>query len=299
MHAQVLEVFPTPILRATWPDSDALHAELKRVILARREASPGSVVTNRGGWHSENDLQTWPEPSIRQFMQRLQMATTALVQHLVPHPEADQLQGWRIEAWANVNPPGAYNRAHHHLGGGNLWSGVYYVDTGETDAGAAASAGETVFLDGSGLPIERVSRRPVGPRELRVRPCPGVMLVFPAGLLHAVEPHRGASARVTIAFNLRHPAFVIPVRDDAEPTGWWWRNFRGVMVAGRRAAAVAPTLAALPGALTARRWPRSGGWAAWSAHLRTAVARATVEGRERVERRAHVRPSEPTPARTR
>jgi uncharacterized protein (TIGR02466 family) len=27
--------------------------------------------------------------------------------------------------WANINPPGGYNRAHTHPN--SLWSGVYYV----------------------------------------------------------------------------------------------------------------------------------------------------------------------------
>ena len=61
VQAQLLPLFATPVLRGFWLDSDALNAELKRVILARMQKTHGVVQSNRGGWHSESDLQTWPE----------------------------------------------------------------------------------------------------------------------------------------------------------------------------------------------------------------------------------------------
>jgi len=128
-QAQILELFATPVLRCFWPDSDALNAELKNVILSRMQKSQGVVQSNRGGWHSESDLQTWPEESAQVMVGRMNHLVQEAVRHIAPNAKEEHLNGWKIKAWANVNTQGAYNKPHFHDGFGNLWSGFYYVDT--------------------------------------------------------------------------------------------------------------------------------------------------------------------------
>lgn len=106
---------------------------------------------------------------------------------------------WRVEAWANVNPPGAYHRDHHHIRNHNIFSGVYYVDMGGVqDDQHSARVG---FYD-IHAPFPRSSVQPAP--ESWITPHEGMLLLFSSGLGHRVEPHSGNRPRITVAFNLKN-----------------------------------------------------------------------------------------------
>jgi hypothetical protein len=46
--------------------------------------------------------------------------------------------------------------------------------------------------------------------EVTIEPQSGLMVLFPSTLRHRVEPYRGDSRRITIAWNLFHSRFHIP-----------------------------------------------------------------------------------------
>jgi hypothetical protein len=52
--------------------------------------------------------------------------------------------------------------------------------------------------------------------EVEITPGPGLMVLFPSTLRHRVEPYRGDSQRITIAWNLFHSRFHIPDGGGAE-----------------------------------------------------------------------------------
>ena len=232
----LVEFGAIPVLKYLWPDSETLNAELRRVIMAKMASSPGVVDSNEGGWHSARDLPTWEDAAIARLIDRVRSMVRELVALTVPDPSAGHLEGWEIEGWANVNTRGALNKSHHHAGGRtnrNLWSGIYYVDDGgrPTDA---AHAGVTKFEDRSGVPKEILRCADPFERELTVVPTPGLMVLFPATLRHYVSAHATEAARITIAFNLKHPGFVIPRYPEPEPPSFLWRNLRGPMLLATR-----------------------------------------------------------------
>lgn len=214
-------------------DGPGLADDLARVVLARRDADPGVTVTNVGGWHSRQDLLTWDDPSVRAFEARILDLVCHAVRATVVDPRPQHLTGWRAEAWANVNGHGASNKAHVHTRDGNLWSGVFYVDEGETGQGDVG--GRTCFQDRSGVPEEVGSGRGPFSREVHVAPEKGRFILFPGTAWHSVERYAGHAPRITLAFNLTHPAFVVP---RYEPEDFWWTNFRfamrGKQVVGER-----------------------------------------------------------------
>ena len=232
----LVEFGAIPVLKYLWPDSETLNAELRRVIMAKMASSPGVVDSNEGGWHSTRDLPTWEDAAIARLIDRVRSMVRELVALTVPDPTPGHLDGWQIEGWANVNTRGALNKSHHHAGGRtnrNLWSGIYYVDDGgrPTDA---AHAGVTKFEDRSGVPKEILRCADPFERELTVVPTPGLMVLFPATLRHYVSAHATEAARITIAFNLKHPGFVIPRYPEPEPPSFLWRNLRGPMLVATR-----------------------------------------------------------------
>lgn len=288
-EAQLVELFPTPVLSYDWPDSKDLNADLRRVITSKRELSPGVVKTNRGGWQSDTDLPTWPAPSIQHLMARIQTLMRELVRRTVPDAQAAHLQPWQILAWANVNQKGHFNRAHHHIGARSQWSGIYYVDVGELSPRASVT-GRTVFEDRSMVPKETVNNPDPFEREFTIMPKDGLMVVFPASLYHSVEPYSGDGERITIAFNVWNPAFTVPLYPGMESRGWLWTNFRGVMLIPTKAPEKVRGLALIPRYLFARRPPASLRPGEWRHYLRTAIDHAFANASEQAQAKRVPRP---------
>lgn len=274
--ADMCLLFPSPVMHFDWPGSAALNAALRDVVLARRGGSNGTVKTNRGGWQSDADLQDWPEPPIRQLLERMVELAREYVERQAGRRDPAFASGWKIRAWANVNERGHFNRSHDHLGQHSYFSGVYYVNVGDIEEGRAGG-GRTRFEDWSFVAVD------VGPgadplrRDVFITPRNGRMLLFPASLMHSVEPYHGDAQRITIAFNLCHPGFAVPrMEQRTRETGWWWTNFRGVMLLGRKIPEKLYALALLPRELLARPVTDSLSLRAWRSHLASALKHATA-----------------------
>jgi hypothetical protein len=67
----VAMAFGTPISTYLWPDSDALNAEFRQVILAKEKADKGIKRSNVGGWHSAPDLFVWEAACARELKDRV------------------------------------------------------------------------------------------------------------------------------------------------------------------------------------------------------------------------------------
>jgi uncharacterized protein (TIGR02466 family) len=223
----IRDLFPSPVGVFDWPDSERLNAELRAAIMERYESSPGIVSSNRNGWHSKWDLHRWPEPCVQEFLSRVQASSHQLAAHVMNGATKSITKDWTIrKCWANVNPPGGYNQAHHHIGPGALLSGVYYVDIG--DCPDPEYAGRTILQDRSGIALPKGGD--MLSRERAITPKPGALVLFPAALMHYVEPYRGKTRRISIAFDLGHPELEALYYDDMAEASWWWRNFRGLML---------------------------------------------------------------------
>ncbi|HHI76316.1 MAG TPA: hypothetical protein ENJ94_03990 [Gammaproteobacteria bacterium] len=82
--------------------------------------------------------------------------------------------------WFNRMQPGDRTARHNHEEGGELLSGVYYVET-------PPACGDLLLYPAEGV--------------RRVRPEAGQMLFFPPRLAHAVEANLSDRLRLSLAFN--------------------------------------------------------------------------------------------------
>lgn len=199
---EVRSLFPTPLVIARAPVSEADNAVLRKTILDR-EAEGGVTHSNMGGWQSADDFVVWGTEAGA----RLLGFAEALADQLTADRAGNRVQiDWFVNAWANVNRRGHANQVHAHPG--CLWSGCYYVD----DGGAGddpAQGGAFEMMDPRGLaPAMYVPElRPAfsgcettGGSEL-IQPRTGQLLMFPAWLSHGVRPYLGNGTRISIAFN--------------------------------------------------------------------------------------------------
>ena len=127
--AAFLHLFPSPFMAFVWPDAVELNEEMRVRILEHAAASAGTLKTNVGGWHSESGQLEFCGAAGRRLVRHMyEMADEATRRTLAEQREPPRAMRWTLAAWANVNPPGGFNRMHTHPG--STWSGTYYVDTG-------------------------------------------------------------------------------------------------------------------------------------------------------------------------
>lgn len=67
-------LFASPLLSFTLPGAAALNAALLPEIAARRQAEPSLQRSNRGGWHSADDLFRRQEPAHRELARLMREA---------------------------------------------------------------------------------------------------------------------------------------------------------------------------------------------------------------------------------
>jgi len=201
---EVAPLFATPVAVVDVPDAAALNAELRRAILEQEKVSPGTQHSNLGGWQSSWDMERWGGAPAA----RLLDVARGVVNGLTCDRQGRAVTiAWKANIWANVNRAGHGNEFHFHPG--SFWSGVYYVEDGGIGADPSLG-GELEFMDPRGatpamyaphLAWTVPGGRSMGACET-IPPRAGRMVLFPAWMLHAVRPYRGAAERISIAFNL-------------------------------------------------------------------------------------------------
>ena len=196
MKAQILRLFPTPVLVHEVEEAEELNGELEQLILDRRSKDQGLRLSNRGGWQSNRDFPQWAgDPGQRIVQLALELAN----EHSV-RPDGKGPPGWVADVWANVSESGHFNMPHVH--GGSFWSGVYYVRAGEGEGGQLIL--HDPRMPGLRMHAPGVHFKGMGAElKAEVRPRAGLMVLFPAWLSHSVEPWSGEGHRISIAMNIR------------------------------------------------------------------------------------------------
>ena len=201
LHAQVAEdihyIYPTPIVIREVPESASINPELRRVILEQSRLERGEIRSNYGGWHSASTLFSWSIPEVDVLRRRVAEAVKSISAHCTGDPSVSG--EFTVAGWANVSQRGDYNKPHHHPG--VAWSGVYYVDAGSA-LGKRPDEGAIEFLDPRGA-VDMVAY-PGSPfsANFRITPLDGMLVLFPAWLVHVVNRYDGEGERVSIAFNV-------------------------------------------------------------------------------------------------
>jgi uncharacterized protein (TIGR02466 family) len=208
MSHQVIDLFPTPLLRAKGVLPLPLVAGL---------VSHFSAQADRGNNTSPNLSHTRmlaPGESPL-FGQAAQLITPKLV--AMGEQMFGELLGWSIkEMWVNLLDTGGHQAMHNHAN--SFISGVVYLTPTHPDS-------QTVFMKSPGgtdfaFRNDHAKTYPTPDRAdkwVSPAPEPGDMVLFPSYLMHAVPPNPGPR-RISLAFN------AIPTRLDS----WGYAiNFSG------------------------------------------------------------------------
>lgn len=196
VEQNLMSAFPTPIGRVQVKQAESINPGLKAYILQKEKEAPSRARSNLGGWQSRSDLLTWPIPETKVLTEAI-CETIKQVHGVVCEVKGKEFD-LVLNAWANVSREGAYHKRHNHVTA--HWSGVYYVEVGETNP-EWPSSGILEFSD----PRERVEcvNLPGAPfgNPVNVAPKAGALMIFPGWLYHSVNPYHGPGERISISFN--------------------------------------------------------------------------------------------------
>lgn len=114
------------------------------------------------------------------------------------------------ESWSHITNEGGFHDAHFH--GECSWCGIYYLRAGDASPPGAATGGSggagngvTRFYSpvGTGGLLKDFGNAYLSSNRVDITPVEGMLLLFPAYLLHSGLPYAGKQDRVVIAFNSR------------------------------------------------------------------------------------------------
>ena len=200
------ELWPTLMLQRTLPGHEQANAVFESLILEMDQRN-AELTT---GYRDQN-LFAVEHPALGWLMQCIHKSAS----DYCARSGIDYPIDWTLQGWANVNRTGDYHDPHNHPHA--YLSGTYYV---RVPAGRATPAnrndvrpGCISFYDPRGVAnMTAIRRDPQVEPELTVQPQPGLLLMWPAFLLHYVHPNLSEQPRISISFNLllKDPARYLP-----------------------------------------------------------------------------------------
>lgn len=189
---QTMKLFPTRVTSYR-VDAPAMDAALTALVLDRSRTVPSVPRGERTGWQSGNDFLAW-SPEARALGKLLADAV------MDAHADAAPIDGISLFGWANLFTRGVYFNPHSHSNA--AWSGVYYVDAGESglDAGGVLMVADP--RAGAGM-VTSPSNVFDSAGTFQLPPRTGELLIFPAWLVHWVTPYQSDRPRISVSFNAR------------------------------------------------------------------------------------------------
>jgi len=148
-------------------------------------------ITPVGVWHrvpTNNylDIQVAPVQRLRALIESRYLNVLTALGFGANH------EPWISESWIQFYKNGDYKVLHNHERYGppypnNRWVGAYYLDAGNPDASMPYAGVFSFAIRGS---------------RYFIRPEAGLLILWPADILHDVHPFYGSRERVVINFNI-------------------------------------------------------------------------------------------------
>ena len=190
--------FPTPIYVLDIKDQ-SINEQLEKDILNWYNKDKGINRTNVNGWHSKTTMHEMPE------YKRLTDALYEAQKKIYIEEDLDS-EPFLGNMWANVNPKGGMNRAPIHPN--SLWSGVYYVKANKNSGHLKIDDPRSIAS--MSRPRLKEKQHPIRLwRETSFEPKVGRLIMFPAWLVHAVDPNLSDELRISVSFNFMQKCMVV------------------------------------------------------------------------------------------
>jgi uncharacterized protein (TIGR02466 family) len=189
-------LWPTQLMEITLPGSDQANMLLAQ-FLQDLDQQAEQMTTD----YLSTNLFDQGHPALMWLHQSCQRAVVDYAAQLGIDYSLDFL----IQGWANINRLGDYHNLHNHP---HSWlSGTYYVSIPEHDSLPPGRDDRTPNCISFYDPRPQANMTAIrGDGEVdpehRVKPVPGMLLLWPAFLHHLVHPNLSHEPRVSVSFNV-------------------------------------------------------------------------------------------------
>lgn len=185
MHTELW--FPSVVWSAILNNID--NNSLKDFAYHRKKNDVGRTISNYGGYQS-SDIISGDHPEVDNLIQTLNTEANWCAKQV----GIGEVEIYNV--WININPPGAYNHLHNHIG--SVFSGVYYVDAGDMQGNIQFERS-----DGGEYHIpEFVEKETYYTSTRATYACKtNALYIFPGWLKHSVQGNQSHSDRISISFN--------------------------------------------------------------------------------------------------
>ena len=193
-------LFATPVFRQTCAGYEELNLYLRKLVLSWEDNSAQTAgrYSNVGGWHSPIDLHECWDTQLRLVLDRCRELAVNATNQLLGAAEDAPRYRYALSAWANVSRQGDYNVPHVHL---STWSAVYYVSVPPGCDNEPPAGGLELIDPRPATAMLDMTGRFFATRHL-ITPEAGLLVLFPASVMHFVHPFRGEGERISIACDL-------------------------------------------------------------------------------------------------
>ena len=185
--------FPTPIWNTVIDLPDTQNQEAINFCLRLEQNSVGRVVSNAGGWQSndfsEADLANTPlNFLIGATISNCQKALVEL---------GSKKEARIVNSWININNKNDFNKLHNHPSCDLAC--VFYLTNNNSEIEFQRPYDiSKYFLDN----LESNNSTPLSFTHVTHSPTKNAFLIFPAWLQHYVKPNLSESVRISVAINI-------------------------------------------------------------------------------------------------
>lgn len=187
-------VFPSIISNLTIPAFSGVKESLIRWIYEYMNGKDGRIVSNVGGWQSDDDF--WLEESFKEYLDYMMLGIDEFSRDFGSYKYTIS------NMWINVNRKGDFNSLHCHPEA--HMSGCFYINVPENSGGIQFRC-PNLFVNSHlhrniNSEIEKLFN--FSPQWNIPKPLEGGMIFFPSYLYHTVVNNNSNEDRISIAFNL-------------------------------------------------------------------------------------------------
>lgn len=206
--------WPTMFFFRRWQDHAAEAPGITQYLVELRKQAKSNIASGvaptsksmHGLFESDFDLFKKDHGGLRKLVAWVEQTVRQAV--CVANGNHDRPERIRVEipeAWYHISTAGGFHDAHYH--GNCSWCGIYYLQAGDArpsdDTGAGNGISRFYSPIGGGALLGDYGNAYLNANRVDITPTDGMLLLFPAYLLHSGLPYAGERDRVVIAFNSR------------------------------------------------------------------------------------------------
>lgn len=191
-----VRLWPTLVMRRNLPGEQHANIALAHLIGELDQANPALTTDYRA-----QDFLAIDHPGPQWLRQCIDVS----VRDYLREQGVDPAVTWHSHGWVNVNRLGDYHDPHNHPHA--YLSGTYYVQVPRdraTDGNRAdLRPGCITLYDARGaVNMTAISGDANVEPEYTIEPTPGLILLWPAFLMHFVHPNLSSRPRLSVSFNV-------------------------------------------------------------------------------------------------